>query len=52
MSKYHFRKLQNEIRKDRQHRIKQLTHQLRYGNLSNEGRKGVIAQLDVIGGGV
>lgn len=51
MSKYHFTKLQNEIRKDRQHRVKQLSHKLRYGNLSDDGRKVVIAQLDAIGGG-
>ncbi|MBU5672684.1 capsule biosynthesis GfcC family protein [Paenibacillus brevis] len=51
MSNYHFRKLLNEVNKDRQHRIKQLTHQSRYGNLSEDDAKAVAQALLTIGGG-
>ncbi|MNW38927.1 hypothetical protein D3C74_160070 [compost metagenome] len=52
MSKYHFRKLQNEINNDRQHRIKRLAHRLNFGNITNDERKEVKQVLLTIGGGV
>ncbi|WP_170220094.1 hypothetical protein [Paenibacillus anaericanus] len=52
MSKYHLRKLQNEVNKHGKHRVKRLVHSLRFGKLSEDGTEEAQRQLLVIGGGV
>ncbi|MEK3873683.1 MULTISPECIES: hypothetical protein [unclassified Paenibacillus] len=52
MDKFHFTQLQNLVEKDQKHREKQLIHQLRFGNLSEDDRKEAERALLLIGGGV